>query len=220
LDHGDLSVVVNCMILCEGWDQPDVSCLIVARPTKSLGLYRQMAGRVLRPAPGKTDALILDHAGATIAHGFAEDRIAWALHEDDRATNASAGGLGGVSKRELTTCPKCSAIRTAGEACRFCGWEPRRKAESFAPKDGDLERLHRDGSREAVQIDRHSFFQQLRTIAAERGWKPAAPAAQYREKFGMWPPRSWNAQAPQPASPEVRSWVKSRMIAYAKRQSA
>jgi superfamily II DNA or RNA helicase len=48
LSSGDLEVVSNCMVLTEGWDQPDVSCLVLARPTKSLGLYLQMAGRRLR----------------------------------------------------------------------------------------------------------------------------------------------------------------------------
>jgi superfamily II DNA or RNA helicase len=62
LAAGQIDVVTNAMVLTEGWDSPSVSCLVLARPTKSLGLYRQMVGRVLRPAPGKTDALILDHA--------------------------------------------------------------------------------------------------------------------------------------------------------------
>ena len=60
LSAGEIELVTNCMVLTEGWDQPDVACCVLARPTKSLGLYRQMVGRVLRPAPNKTDALILD----------------------------------------------------------------------------------------------------------------------------------------------------------------
>ena len=70
LSEGKVQIVANCMVLTEGWDQPDVACVILARPTKHMGLYRQMVGRVLRPAEGKTDALVLDHAGATLEHGF------------------------------------------------------------------------------------------------------------------------------------------------------
>jgi superfamily II DNA or RNA helicase len=73
LSGGDLDIVSNCMVLTEGWDQPDVSCLVLARPTKSLGLYLQMAGRCLRPSKGKADALVLDHSGATLRHGRVED---------------------------------------------------------------------------------------------------------------------------------------------------
>lgn len=57
---GDVRVVVNCAVLTEGWDCPPMDCAVIARPTRSDGLYRQMIGRVLRPYPGKEDALVLD----------------------------------------------------------------------------------------------------------------------------------------------------------------
>ena len=44
-----------------------------------MGLYRQMIGRVLRPADGKPDAIILDHSGAVFRHGLAEDPVEWTL---------------------------------------------------------------------------------------------------------------------------------------------
>ena len=61
---------------------PEVGCCILARPTKKMGLYRQMIGRVLRPADGKPDAIILDHSGAVFRHGFAEDPVEWTLDPD------------------------------------------------------------------------------------------------------------------------------------------
>jgi superfamily II DNA or RNA helicase len=76
LASGAVDVVTNCAVLTEGWDCPAVGCVVLARPTKSLGLYRQMCGRILRPYPGKVDAIILDHAGSTYAHGFICDDIA------------------------------------------------------------------------------------------------------------------------------------------------
>lgn len=62
---GDLQTVVNCAVLTEGFDAPATSCVLIARPTMSKILFRQMVGRALRPHPGKTDALILDVVGAT-----------------------------------------------------------------------------------------------------------------------------------------------------------
>lgn len=53
LSAGGIQVVCNCMVLTEGWDQAEVSCIVLARPTKQLGMHRQMIGRVLRPAPGE-----------------------------------------------------------------------------------------------------------------------------------------------------------------------
>jgi DNA repair protein RadD len=90
LASGKVELVTNAMVLTEGWDCPSVSCLVLARPTKSLGLYRQMVGRVLRPAPGKSDALILDHAGAVFEHRLPEDPVEWSLGEDQRAVKQTA----------------------------------------------------------------------------------------------------------------------------------
>lgn len=60
---GRTQVLVNCMVLTEGFDAPWASCAVIARPTQSAPLYTQMVGRVLRPYPGKTDALVLNVAG-------------------------------------------------------------------------------------------------------------------------------------------------------------
>ena len=68
---GKLQVLSNCMVLTEGFDHPAASCAVIARPTKSPGLYVQMAGRVLRPCDGKQDALILDVMGASTRHKLA-----------------------------------------------------------------------------------------------------------------------------------------------------
>lgn len=71
LASGDIEVLVNCMVLTEGFDEPSVSCVIIARPTKSAALYVQMVGRGLRLFPGKLDALVLDVVGASQDHKLA-----------------------------------------------------------------------------------------------------------------------------------------------------
>lgn len=75
LNAGQTQVVSNCMVLTEGFDSPLVSCVVVARPTRSGGLYQQMVGRALRPDLTRPregqDALILDVVGASRSHGLA-----------------------------------------------------------------------------------------------------------------------------------------------------
>jgi superfamily II DNA or RNA helicase len=68
---GATDVLTSVMVLTEGFDAPHTSCVIVARPTKSPGLYMQMVGRGLRPSPatGKSDCMILDVAGVSELHG-------------------------------------------------------------------------------------------------------------------------------------------------------
>lgn len=59
LRAGEIEVLVNCMVLTEGFDEPCISCVVVARPTKSRALFTQMVGRGLRLFPGKTDCLVM-----------------------------------------------------------------------------------------------------------------------------------------------------------------
>lgn len=62
---GRTQVLVNCMVLTEGFDAPWAEVAVIARPTQSAPLYTQMVGRVLRPWPGKKEALVLDLVGAS-----------------------------------------------------------------------------------------------------------------------------------------------------------
>ncbi len=58
--EGRTQVLTNVGVLTEGFDDPGVSCVAMARPTRSSGLYAQCVGRGTRLHPGKTDCLILD----------------------------------------------------------------------------------------------------------------------------------------------------------------
>lgn len=66
---GAIQVLVNAMVLTRGWDSPPTKCVIVGRPTKSRGLFIQMAGRGLRPIPGvpveEQDCILITVADAT-----------------------------------------------------------------------------------------------------------------------------------------------------------
>jgi len=63
--EGKIQVITNAALLGEGVDAPRTSCIVIARPTMSKTLFRQMVGRGLRLHPGKTDCLVLDVVGAT-----------------------------------------------------------------------------------------------------------------------------------------------------------
>ncbi|MBC7106262.1 MAG: restriction endonuclease subunit R, partial [Firmicutes bacterium] len=65
---GDVRVLCNCNLLTEGWDEPSLDCILMARPTKSKALYLQMLGRGARPYPGKQDCLVIDFVDNTGRH--------------------------------------------------------------------------------------------------------------------------------------------------------
>jgi superfamily II DNA or RNA helicase len=214
---GNVQIVCNCAVLVEGWDQPEASCLVLARPTRSLGLYRQMVGRVLRLAPGKVDAIVLDHAGAVFLHGFVDDEISWTLHQDERAQNvAQAQRSSGAHTPALTTCPKCSAVRLEGRPCSVCGWYMVRKPVPMEIAAGELGRVDRDRSVRHLPQDQLGFYRQLMHIAVAKRWKSGAAAHWFKEKFGRFPPWNWNRYEPEPPEAATIAWVRSRNIAYAK----
>ncbi len=67
---GELDWLTNAMVLTEGWDAPWCDALVIARPTKSAGLYQQMVGRGLRTFAGKQDCIVADVCGVTELHGM------------------------------------------------------------------------------------------------------------------------------------------------------
>lgn len=77
---GKIRILTSCDLISEGFDLPEISCAILLRPVKSLGLYLQQVGRALRPAPGKHFAIILDHVGVTKLHGRPDEVRHWSLN--------------------------------------------------------------------------------------------------------------------------------------------
>ncbi|KAI0348569.1 P-loop containing nucleoside triphosphate hydrolase protein [Trametopsis cervina] len=59
---GEFPVLLNCAILTEGADIPNIDCVVVAKPTRSRNIFAQMIGRGMRLSPntGKEDCHIID----------------------------------------------------------------------------------------------------------------------------------------------------------------
>ena len=208
----------NCMVLTEGWDQPDVSCVVLARPTKQMGLYRQMIGRVLRPFPGKPDCLVLDHSGATHRHGFVEDHVDWTLDVDKRAdAPAHTARCASCSTTRLCDCPQCGAVRQAGKPCRVCGYLPRPRPNDVDVADGELVRFKRDGVQPITHTaeQKHDWYRQLTHICRQRGYQEGWIAHKFKDRFGHWP-QTGELPEPKEPTPEVLAWERYTRIKYAK----
>lgn len=115
---GDIKQLVNVDILGEGVDVPGIEVVSMARPTMSYSLYSQQFGRALRPMPGKTRAIIIDHVGNIMRHRLPDACRTWTLdRRERRARSADPDAIPlrtclnteclGVYKRTLRTCPEC-----------------------------------------------------------------------------------------------------------------
>jgi superfamily II DNA or RNA helicase len=153
LGDGRLNVLTSCEIINEGFDLPLVTGAILLRPTLSLGLHLQQIGRVLRPAPGKANAIILDHVGNLGRHGFAEDVRDWTL----------AGRAKGKGKKkpeedtlDVSQCPQCFCCHAPAPECPSCGWNYPARTREIEQRDGELKQLSEDRECECGTV--HSKF--------------------------------------------------------------
>ena len=215
LAGGDVQVVTNCMVLTEGWDCPPVSCCVLARPTKSLGLYVQMAGRVLRPFEGKADAIILDHAGAVFEHGPVDSEIEWSLDPGGKIQDRQAAA---GKKSAPIVCDECFHVYTKQLPCPKCGHVPVRKGRSFEVIDGQLGKVQAGETtiKKYTQEEKERIFRELKWIQERRGYKPGWVSSKYKSRFDVWP-RVVNGDPVEP-SIETRAWIRKESVSYAKAQ--
>ncbi len=182
---GTIDVLSSVGVFTEGVDLPRAAVCMLARGCEHEGTYLQMVGRVLRPAPGKSRALIVDLVGAVHRHGLPDDEREWSLtgapiRDKEKAT-------------PLTQCPKCGAVWRAGKTrtCARCSWvmpEPEAPPVSERPLEDLREKLALRPH--ASESERANKLAELRSIAAERGYKPAWVGMKYKAIYGHWPKKS------------------------------
>jgi len=116
LADGSVQVVTSCDVISEGVDIPVMAGAILLRRTASLALYLQQAGRALRMYPGKTRAVILDHAGNYALHGHVLADRNWTLDAGTRAERKERPPM-------TVTCPRCYGVWPGQpRTCPACGF--------------------------------------------------------------------------------------------------
>ena len=185
IGSGRLTVVSNCMVLTEGWDLPRCAAVIMARPTQSRCLWRQMIGRGLRPCEGKDSCVVLDHVGNIHRFGLP-------LEEDEYS-------LSGLAQKEkgppsLKNCPVCFAIcRSLVQVCPECGHVFQKVAREL-PRQvaGELQEFSAAPLSGITSPDaRKSYYQKVAATAREKGYKIGWAAFRFKAVFGSWPDKAW-----------------------------
>lgn len=140
---GKLTVLVNVDLFDEGFDVPACDVVMMARPTASLGKYRQMVGRALRFVPGKV-ALIIDMVSNVVRHNLPDKDIVWSLARRDRRSRQ----IRDPDEIPLTTCTSCTKpYEKFRVICPHCGKAkplPDPRSRSVEMVEGDLILLDRE----------------------------------------------------------------------------
>jgi superfamily II DNA or RNA helicase len=207
--HGDIDVLSCVAIFEKGWDAPIASCLIQAAPTKSVMRYVQQVGRILRTHPDKDKAIILDHAGNTIRHGWVENIVPHKLDMGDKKENESVKKE--KKKAEPTKCPKCGFVKETF-ACKACGYTPS-VTQGVETIDGELEKKSKKPN--ATKEEKELWYSMFLGYAREKGKKDGWAYYKLRDKFGEGLTKTRHLQ-PKTPNEEVKKYIKYLNIKSAK----
>jgi len=186
LNSGKIKVLSNCQILTEGWDQPKISCVIIARPTKSYPMYLQMIGRTLRPYPNKKDTLIIDHSGCVYEHGFPEDAGNWTLSTKKPKTKDKIKDPQPIEKQPFT-CVRCDTVYAPNRddyACPNCALIPTKKERIVLISEGRLVEMPKT---KPNANDKNNFYAQLLFYCRQKGYKEGWASHTFKQKYGHFP---------------------------------
>jgi len=171
LGTGELNVLTSCDLISEGVDVPVVACGIMLRPTQSKALWMQQMGRCLRPSPGKTHAVILDHAGNSARLGCLPDTAHdWSLDAPPAARKRDAD----PDVVSVRCCAQCLRPHAAAPVCPFCGYEYPVQCRTVDEVAGELELIDAefDAAARKMEVAECRTLEDLQRLAAERGYKP------------------------------------------------
>lgn len=222
--RGATQVLCNVFVATYGLDIPALDCAVLARPTKNIALYLQTVGRILRPYTGKADALVIDHAGAVAENGFVDEYIPWSLDTQTKVKDRKEAAQKDRKEPKEIECPHCSTVFKLRRNCPSCGLAVIPPEKDLPIHEATLIELDREAAkanREMSWEEKAEFMGQLKTYARNHGYSPGWIAHKYREKTGVWPNDPRAKMAPmRELTAEVKSWITSRNIRYAKRKTA
>lgn len=184
-EAGRILVLASVDLVSEGFDLPAIEAAILLRPTKSLSLYLQQVGRVLRPSPGKAEAVILDHVGNVAQHGFPDEAREWSLE------GIAKKSRGSVAELPVRTCPSCYRVHRPAAQCPACGHSYAGEGRKLEEREGVLTEIKRPtaAQREAAKAaaaaqrareERNATLDDLIRIGMARGYSNPVAWAQRR----------------------------------------
>lgn len=109
--NGKIKVLCNVDLISEGFDVPDCTCVIMARPTDSLVLFLQQSMRCMRYQPNKT-ATIIDHVANYTRHFLPDTDRDWSLQGFEKKQRKKQQSESEIS---ITECPNCFGVMSTLE---------------------------------------------------------------------------------------------------------
>ncbi|MEA3307493.1 MAG: DEAD/DEAH box helicase [Elusimicrobiota bacterium] len=211
---GDVQVVTNVGVFCEGADFPWASCVVLAKPSKSFTRFIQMAGRGIRPYPNKDNCILIDHAGLVQRHGFLDEDVSWSLDGKEKAWNKKKPQK---KNKPPLTCDQCQYI-FKGKVCPKCGYEVKNYGKKIEVLEAELQEITRGGKvkKTFTMDDKRKFYGQLEYEKRMRGYKDGWVYYKYLAKFKTKPHHSLRDTPPIQPDASFFNWLTYQNIKRAK----
>jgi DNA repair protein RadD len=210
---GEALGICNFSIVGVGIDIPNLEVCVLARPTKLISVYLQCVGRVTRRCDGKTEGIVIDHAGIIENIGLPTDKFDWTLDGDDESIEERALKEKQENKEpKEIICPACHYVYKQRHTCPKCGYEAIALGKPLPVHQAELvEVKHKP-------IDKARWYSELLGYSRRHGKSDSYALALFKQKFNEWP---YNKLAIRPTEPsqEIIGYVKHCQIAYAKRRA-
>jgi DNA repair protein RadD len=175
--EGELAALCNVYVLTEGFDDPAIEWVALARGCGSYSMWMQIIGRALRAAPGKTHCTVLDLGGAVHEHGLPDEPRVYDL-DGSRARTAE-------DDLRIRQCPECgAAFREGPLVCPRCGatLKPMRaRRKPISPEE--LQRIQAVATVEEKQ----AYLERLEGQARAKGYRAGWVGFRFSAKFGHFP---------------------------------
>ena len=194
VEKGEVMFLSSVGLFTEGFDLPAIECVLLCRPTKSLSLYIQMAGRGLRPKKGIAEpgehCVFLDCAGLAQQHGSILQHRAWRLEKTRKRTKKTSPLPKEVM---LRVCPHCAAPLVGDPPpaiCPDCGKPIDVRDLPPVAKDVALQIVDQEKmealNRKLIEA-RQRHYRELESTAFMKGWSPMAVYGRFKKKWGCAP---------------------------------
>lgn len=219
VDSGETTVLCNVYKATFGLDIPRLEVAVMARPTKSIPLYFQTCGRVIRPFEGKDHAIIIDHANCVDFHGFIDQEPPWKLDSSSKVSDERERKKKESKEPKEVTCTACGTIFKGQRDCPSCGAEIIPMTQPIPYYDFDLGEIGKQerGNNSRPWSYKENFYSGLVGYAEWKGYSHGWAAHKYKKKFGVWPnDKRLKKVKPKFPDPEVYNWILSGVIAYTK----
>ena len=215
--NGQTTVLCNVYIASYGLDIPSLECAVIARPTKSLVLYLQTVGRVLRPFQGKDHAIVIDHAGVITEHGFVDSELSWSLDDETNVKDSKNQLKRERKEPKEITCGDCGSVFVSSRSCTTCGYEMLPPTEAIPTYAADLVEVEviesKAWNRKTDWSTKTQFYSELLGYSDNKGYSRGWCAHQYRARSGVWPnDKRLKLAIPSQPSPELLGWIQHQAI--------